>query len=184
MDANVEHFLSAQHCLAIAAAFIAIIAACATLITSANNKAESLANRIRETTKEYRANGESARCQQLLEQLSLFQRRFRKVQQAQRLLFTTIGTFIFSLFVFIALGLYILYFNVPADAVANLARAPLLVIGLGVSVGTGFMLSAISLQFWEVGKSYATLCIETRDCESSVGSEASASPRSGLAANA
>src|ERR1044072_886236 len=46
--------MDAQHCLAIAAAFIAIIGACASLISGANSKAESLTNRIHEAAKEFR----------------------------------------------------------------------------------------------------------------------------------
>lgn len=161
-----EHFLNTQHCLAIAATFIAIIAACATLINSANNKAESLAERIYKATEEYRLPKSGMRCAQILRELDIYKARFLRVQQAQRLLFVTIGIFIASLAIFIGLGLYIIFFNMTAEVVSRIVRAPIFMIGLCVSVGTVFMLTAICLQFWEIGKSYYTLCIETEDCKS------------------
>src|SRR4029077_9789174 len=157
--------LTAQHCLTIAAAFIAIIAACATLINSANSKAESLASRIREAAKEHRERKNSSRCHQLQEQIRLFRERFQRVQQAQRLLFSTIGIFITSLAVFIVLGLYITYSNVPIDRVPVISRLPIFIIGVCVTVGSVLMLAAIYFQLLEIGKSYITLCIETKDCD-------------------
>lgn len=155
--------LEAQHCLSIAAAFIAIIAACATLINSANSKADSLANRIREATREHRERRDSARCRQLLLQLQLFKNRYTRVQEAQRLLFFTIGIFIASLTIFIVIGLYLL-----AGGTANVLVSSI-VIGSCVLVGTACMLKAIYLQYFEVGESFKTLCIETSDCEEQEG---------------
>jgi Protein of unknown function (DUF2721) len=165
METNVNHFLNAQHCLTIAAAFIAIIAACATLINSANSKADSLAGRIREATKEFRErSGNRLRCIQLQEQIELFQQRYRSVQKAQRLLFFTIATFIVSLATFIGLGLYIIYFKIADETLHAIARNPVRVIGVFVAAGTVCMLIAIYFQYWELGKSYNTLSIEIRDC--------------------
>jgi hypothetical protein len=59
-------------CLSIAAAFISVIAACATLITSANQKSTALADRIRDAAKEQRENPTPERREQLLEQIELF----------------------------------------------------------------------------------------------------------------
>lgn len=75
--------LNTQHCLTIAAAFIGIIAACATLISSANNKSDGLSNRIREAAREHRDRGDNvARCLQLQRQIDLFKKRFRRVLSA------------------------------------------------------------------------------------------------------
>ncbi len=155
--------LEAQHCLSIAAVFIAIIAACATLINSANSKADSLANRMREATREHRERRDSARCRQLLLQLQLFKNRYTRVQEAQRLLFFTIGIFITSLTIFIGIGLYLL-----AGGIADVLISSV-VIGSCVLVGTACMLKAIYLQYFEVGESFKTLCIETSDCEEQEG---------------
>ena len=160
--------LSAQHCLTIAAAFIAIIAACASLISSANSKAESLANRIRGATKEYRKqSGTGERCGQLREEISLFKNRFRRVQIAQRRLFLTIAILIVALTIFLLLGLFIIYFNTPDAEMNDLVRYPIASIWLCVAFSTLCMLSAIYYQYSEVGASFETLCIETRDCERS-----------------
>jgi hypothetical protein len=159
MEPNIEH------CLTIAAGFIAIIAACAALITGANTKAESLATRIRAAMKEHRERRQdSSRCTQLEDQICLFKDRFVKVQRAQRFLFATIGILIASLAVFIGLGLYIIYENIPQADIGALARGPIRVIAICVALGTVSMLIAIVYQFLEVGYSYTTLCIETRDC--------------------
>lgn len=62
MEPNAMPFLNAQHCVTIAAGFIAIIAACATLITSANNKAESLTKHIYDAAEEHRRVRPSGTC--------------------------------------------------------------------------------------------------------------------------
>jgi Protein of unknown function (DUF2721) len=174
MGTNVDLFMNAQHCLTIAAAFIAIIAACATLINSANSKAESLASRIREASKEFRErSGNRLRCAQIEEQIALFKERYRKVQRAQRLLFFTIGIFIASVAIFLSLGLYVIYFNIADETVHTIARIPLKAIGGFVAVGTVCMLTAIYFQYWELGKSYKTLSIETRDCHTIDGTDSS-----------
>ena len=161
-----ENLLNTQHCLTIAAAFIAIVAACASLINSANSKADGLANRYREVTKEIRAERENlSRSAQLREQIWLFEKRTKKVLWSQRLLFFTIGIFILSIAVFIALALYLVY--VPDAQVHAVAYLPLRVIGIGVSVGTLCMFAAISLQFLELGEAAQTFSIETRDCRTS-----------------
>lgn len=151
--------LETQHCLAIAAAFIAVIAACATLISSANSKAESLSNRIREAAREHRERKDSARCAQLQAQIKLFKARFTRVQDAQRLLFFTIGIFITSLTIFIGIALCLV-----AGGITNVLVSSI-VIGFCVSVGSICMLKAISLQYSEVEASFLTLCIETDDCD-------------------
>ena len=165
MGADLGNVLSTQHCLTIAAAFIAIIAACATLINSASSKAESLAGRIRNAAQEHRERIEVMRCTQLEEQIELFRERYRSVQKAQRLLFSAIAIFITSLAIFIILALYIVYYHVPENAVFSISHLPISIVGVCVPLGTLCMLAAICLQFLEVGKSYVTLCIETRDCE-------------------
>lgn len=165
MGSNIEHYLNAQHCLAIAAGFIAIIAACATLISSANSKAESLSARIRDAMKERREKSQSAdRCEQLGTQINLFKDRFKKVQCAQRLLFGTIWIYIFSLVVFIGIGVIIIYKKAPEDQAYDFAGIPMLFIGGLVVIGTIAMLIAIGYQISEVGESLLTLCVETRDC--------------------
>jgi hypothetical protein len=158
--------LTAQHCLTIAAAFIAIIAACATLISGAHNKAESISNSIRDSTKEYRENNDRERCSQIQEQLKLLREIILRVQRAQRLLFSTIAAFISSLAVFIGLGLYLTYFNVPTERMHLISRPWIIVIGIFVAAGTISMLKAVYLQFRVLGESYKTLRVEMRDCES------------------
>jgi len=160
-----EHFLNAQHCLTIAAGFIAIIAACATLITSANNKAESLATRIRELTKEHRERRQDrGRCEQLEKQLKRFKNRFIRVQLAQGSLFLTIGIFIASLAIFLSLGLNIVYEHISEDDLYTVAHTPLRSIMVLGRIGIILMGIAIILQLWEVVASYFTLNIESSDC--------------------
>jgi ABC-type sugar transport system permease subunit len=185
MGPNVEHILNAQHCLTIAAGFIAIIGACASLITSANNKAESLSTGIRAATKEHRERSQdSSRCKQLQDQLQLFKKRFVKVQQAQRLLFFTIGIFIASAVIFISLGLYMIYDNAPENPANAIVRSLIFVMWLLVAIGTSTMVKAIYNQFWEVGKSYLTICIETKDCVAPDPSEISSLESAPLARHA
>jgi hypothetical protein len=160
--------LDAQHCLAIAAAFIAIIAACASLITGANNKAESLTRRIYEVTKELRESkllGRRERCASLDLQIDYYDGRFRQVQRAQRLMFLTIGIFVVCLTAFILLALYGSYYRIADVTAYAFARYLVAAIGVGVASGTLAMLQAIRLHFREVGQSYETLCIEMSDCQ-------------------
>jgi hypothetical protein len=167
-----EHILNTQHCLTIAAAFIAIIAACASLINSANSKADVLSNRIREAAKEHRERGgDSPRCHQLRRQLELFHIRYRRVQRAQRLLFSTIGIFIVSLTCFMCVALYLIYFNIASEKMGTVAHVSTIMIGTLVVLGTALMLVAIGLHYSEIGASYETLCIETEDCNASKGIE-------------
>jgi hypothetical protein len=181
VDPHVVNYIDAQHCLAIAAAFIAIIAACASLISGANSKADSLTNRIHEVAREFREiheadgdlvegvlGGASARCKQIKEQIVYYNTRFKKVQHAQRFLFLTISIFVTCLAVFIGLGLYISYFHVPDITAYPVAGVIFGGIGLGVLFGTLFMLLAIYLHFSEVWQSYDTLCIEMGPCQKSL----------------
>ena len=175
-----EHFLNTQHCLTIAAAFIAIVAACASLINSANSKADGLATRYREVTKEFRDKRENLlRCEQLLAQIGLFEKRTKKVLWSQRLLFFTIGIFILSIAVFIGLALYLVF--IPDAKVQAVAYLPLRFIGVCVSIGTLCMFAAISLQFLELGEAAQTFDIETRDCRPS---ETDDAPRAMVAGEA
>ena len=167
MDPHVVS-LDAQHCLAIAAAFIAIIGACASLIGGANSKAESLTRRIHEAAKEFREgpqSGTPGRCDKLQRQLRYYDERYQKVQRAQRLLFLTIGIFIVCLTVFIGLALYGSYSHTPDVTVYPFARYLVAGIGVGVTAGTLAMLQAIRLHFKEVLQSYETLHIEMSDCQ-------------------
>ena len=159
--------MNAQHCLTLAAAFIAVIAACATLIKSANDKAESLADRLIETASKHRDNKEDGnidRCTRLQKELELFKDRFHKAQLVQGFLFFTIFIFIISLAIFIGLGLNIIYYNISEEAMIAKAGNLLVGIGVGIGVGTLFMLVAICFQLWEVRASSKTLAIETSDC--------------------
>ncbi len=168
MEPNVQHFMNAQHCLAIAAGFIATIAACATLISSANNKAESLATRIRSLMKEYREpNKDSDRCSEIEDEICLFKDRFVRVQKAQRSLFFTIGTFIIAFSIFISFALYAIYKNIPEEQISTAAHIPVVLIIGCLVLGLPLMLIAIFFLFREVKDSYATLCIETRRCPES-----------------
>jgi hypothetical protein len=168
MDTQHVVSLDAQHCLAIAAAFIAIIGACASLIGGANSKAESLTDRIHEAAKEFRENkraGNVPRYAMIKEQIRYYDERYLKVQRAQRLLFLTIGIFIICLTVFIGLALYGAYSHIPDVTVYPFARYLVAGIGIGVTAGTLTMLQAIRLQFQEVWQSYKTLSIEMSDCQ-------------------
>jgi hypothetical protein len=164
--------MDAQHCLAIAAAFIAIIGACASLIGGANSKAESLTNRIHEAAKEFREAkllGNHTRRAKLKDQVHYYDERYLKVQRAQRLLFFTIGIFVICLTVFIGLALYGSYHglkDVTQDPrVGGFARGLVAGIGVGVIVGSLIMLQAIRLHFQEVWLSYKALDIEMKDCK-------------------
>lgn len=152
---------TAQHCLAIAAGFIGVVAACATLITSSNNKAESLANRIREIAKEYRKKQDEARCDQLTEQFKLLGMRFRRIQLAQQLLLATISFVIISFWIFICLGLFLTYGEEPVI----LMDYSILAIGALLTLATGLMIGAVWLKCSEIRMSYKTLCIEMSDCQ-------------------
>lgn len=166
MEPNVVS-LNAQHCLAIAAAFIAVIGACASLISGSNGKAESLTKRIHEAAREFREGteaGASDRCEVLRMQLRYYDERYQMVQRAQRLLFLTIGIFNVCLTVFIILALYGSYYRLPDVTVYPFARYLVAGIGVGVASGTLAMLQAIRLHFKEVRQSYNTLCIEMSDC--------------------
>ena len=176
-----EHILNTQHCLTIAAAFIAIIAACASLISSANSRADGLSNRIRKAAKEHRdRGGDSIRCHQLRRQLELFHIRYRRVQHAQRLLYSTIGIFVVSLTCFMCIGLYLIYFNIASEKIGAVAHVSTIMIGASVALGTALMLVAIGLYYSEIGASYETLCIETEDCYAPKGIESAKSMVGGI----
>jgi hypothetical protein len=157
--------MDTQHCLTIAAGFIAIIAACATLITSANNKAENLTTRIRELMRERRERSQDAsRCTQLEKQVCLFRARFFRIQTAQSSLFFTITAFILAFAVFIGFGLYLIYKNVDIKEVVPLAQVLTIIIGIIFIAGTVSMMRAIYYQINEVKESHITIEIETQDC--------------------
>lgn len=185
MDPHVVSF-DAQHCLAIAAAFIAIIAACASLISGANSKAESLTNRIHEATNAFRRSkreGNVARCARIKEQVGKYGKRYETIQSAQLLLFLTIGVFIICLTAFIGLALYGSYAHIPDITVKPFASNLIAGIGFGVGLGTLSMLLAIGLHFAEVWRSHKTLEIEASDCHAVVESRSSADlPRPAVAA--
>lgn len=174
-----DHLLTADHCLSIAAAFIAVVAACATLISIANNKADSLAGRYREVTREYREkehrkqSGDLKRCDQLQEQIRLFVKRFRKLRWTQYLLFSTIGSFIMAIGTFIYLGLRIIYSHIPDKDVPTIAQGPIIMIGSCIAFGALCMFVAIFLLFFELRDSAKTFQIETRDCLASTDSSSS-----------
>jgi hypothetical protein len=158
-------FLNTQHCLAIAAAFIAIIAACTTLITNANNKAESLATRIREAMKEYREQSPNPpRCEQLQKEIYCFRTRFLRVQRVQSLLYRTIFIFIIPLAIFIGFGLAIIGFEFSEVTLHFIVRILFPIIGICVAFGTVCILIAVCLLYLEVRESNETLDIETEDC--------------------
>lgn len=167
-----EHLLNAQHCLTIAAAFIAIVAACASLISVANGKSDAIANRYRELTKEYRdgaAKEHRARCDddrldQLREQIGLYKVRVRKVVGAQCLLLRTIGIFVLSITIFLVLALVIVILNLTDAQIYSYAQILLGLIGLCVLVGALFMFMAIIRLYSEVRAASETFDIETRDC--------------------
>jgi uncharacterized membrane protein (DUF106 family) len=168
--------MNAEHCLAIAAAFIAIVAACANLISVANNKSDTLANRYRELTKEFREGAakenrtmsDDKRLKQLQEQIDLYALRVDKVVQAQCLLFRTISILIASIVIFIGIGLGIVFFNLSEEKLYQ--NAPVLlwifgaVIGVGVVVGAVYMFRAITRLYKEVREAAQTFRIETDDC--------------------
>jgi hypothetical protein len=166
-----EH-LNAQHCLTIAAAFIAIVAACASLITVANGKSDSIANRYRELTREYRegatkegrAGFDNTRLDQLQKQIGLYKERVSMVVEAQCLLFRTIGIFVFSIAVFIGLALFIVFNNLTDEQIKYSAQIPLGVIAASVLFGASYMFRAIYRLYLEVRKAAETFDIETSDC--------------------
>src|ERR1700751_2135281 len=100
-----ELFMNAQHCLTIAAAFIAIVTACASLIGLANGKADAIASRYRELTKEFRGlkvkedrtGDDDDRLDQLCRQIKLYKERVPLVVGAQCMLFRTICIFVGSI---------------------------------------------------------------------------------------
>jgi Flp pilus assembly protein TadB len=188
METQAINYLDSQHCLSIAAAFIAVIAACASLISGANSKAESLTKRIHEAADEFRGSREGEddrRRRQIQRQLDYYDERFRKVQTAQGLLFSTISIFIACLAVFISIALYAVYYRIPDVTVYPFAGYLLIGIGGGVAVGTLLMLCAIYLHFREVRLSYKTLSIEMSDCQKAdVATTAATQPRPDVSAPA
>jgi hypothetical protein len=174
-----ETFLTADHCLSIAAGFIAIVGACASLLNISSGKADSLANRYRELTKEFRVeaateswpgNG-SPRLKQLHDQIHLFKKRVNNVAWAQRFLFATLVLFVASIAVFIAIGMRIIYFKVPEDQVYQVAQRPMEAIGLCVLLGVSSMFTAVVFLFVELMEAVRTFRIEAKDClESRAGS--------------
>ena len=167
-----EHILSAQHCLTIAAAFIAIVGACASLISLANSKSDSIANRYRELTKEYRDVAakeerdkyDDRRLAQLQKQIELYKKRVRKVVGAQCILFGTICIFVFSIAVFVVLALVIVIFNLSDAQTYRYAQIPLGLIGICVLGGAVNLFRAVSRLYAEVGEARETFDIETTDC--------------------
>jgi hypothetical protein len=165
-------YLNAQHCLTIAAAFIAIVAACASLISVANGKSDSIANRYRELTKEYREGAanerrnryEDARLVQLKLQIELYKLRVEKVVGAQCFLFRTVFIFVSSIAIFLMLALLIVVFRLPDEQVNDYTRIPLGLIGVCVIVGAVFMFKAIRRLYSEVKMAQQTFEIETNDC--------------------
>jgi hypothetical protein len=163
-----EHSLDAQHCLTIAAAFIAIIGACASLISLANNKADGLMKRYRELTREHRAQPEgSQRRTDIQEQIVLFDKRTDMVSRAQRLLFITIGLLIICIAIIIVLGLFIIYLNITEETRYFLIRFAIIAIGSFVGFGTACMLLAIIRLHSELEEAKKTFLVETRDCRDS-----------------
>lgn len=167
-----ELFQNAQHCLTIAAAFIAIVAACASLISLANDKADSIASRYREVTTEYselkikddRTKYEKYRLNQLWDQINLYKDRVPLVVDAQRFLFHTIRVFIGSIAGFIFIALLIVIFNRP-DAETNLIIKLLLgVIAILVILGAVFMYFAVRRLLVEIEKAKETFKREIEDC--------------------
>jgi hypothetical protein len=164
--------LNAQHCLTIAAAFIALVAACASLISVANGKSDTIANRYRELTKEYRylkatrdrAGHDDGRLEQLQAQIELYKMRVRNVVAAQCFLFRTTGIFVFSIAVFLVLALLIVILDLPDKDVSRYAQVPLVIIGLCVLAGASFMFLAIYRLYLEVKEASETFRIETDDC--------------------
>jgi len=174
-----EHFLNAQHCLTIAAAFIAIVGACASLISLANGKSDSIATRYRELTREYRdvaakeprSKYDDYRLDQLKRQLKLYKKRVKKVVEAQRILFSTICIFVGSIAIFIVLALLIVILNWSDADVYRYANVPLGIIGLCVLFGAFYMYRATRRLYAEVKQAKETFDIETEDClPSQVGS--------------
>lgn len=167
-----EHFLNAQHCLTIAAAFIAIVGACASLISLANGKSDSIANRYRELTKEYRdvaakedrTRYDDRRLDQLQRQIKLYKERVRKVVEAQGILFSTICIFVGSIVIFIVLALLIVILNWSDAEVYRYANVPLGLIGICVLFGAFHMYRAVRRLYSEVKEAKATFDIETEDC--------------------
>lgn len=161
-----EHSLNAEHCLAIAAAFIAIIGACASLIGVANKKSDGLMKRYRELTREHREQPErSPRRTQIEEQIELFKKRTDMVSKAQSQLFLTIGLLILSIAIFIVLGLYIVYFNVKDETMYSLVHAALIAIGGCVAIAAACMFIAIFRLYLELGEARTTFLVEIRDCQ-------------------
>ncbi|HJQ33186.1 MAG TPA: hypothetical protein VJ866_13450 [Pyrinomonadaceae bacterium] len=167
-----EHYLNAEHCLTIAAAFIAIVGACASLISLANGKSDSIATRYRELTREYRdvaakegrTKYEDYRLDQLKRQLKLYKKRVKKVVEAQGILFSTICIFVGSLAIFIVLALLIVILNWSDAEVYRYAKIPLGLIGICVLFGAFYMYRAVGRLYAEIKEAKATFDIETEDC--------------------
>jgi hypothetical protein len=166
-------YLNAQHCLTIAAAFIAIVGACASLISLANGKSDSIANRYRELTKEQReltvkenrTGYENYRLEQLRRQIDLYKKRVIKVVDAQCILFRTICIFVFSIAIFIALALVIVTLNLPdAQQIYPYAQILLALIAVFVLAGAVYMWRAVIRLLAEVREARETFNIETEDC--------------------
>lgn len=175
---QMENFLTADHCLSIAAGFIAIVAACATLLNVSNGKADSLANRYRALTEEFREEiakepwpaPEDSRLTQLHKQIHLFRKRVNNVAWAQSSLFVTIFLFVISIATFIYIAMKIIYLKVPEEMVYQVAQRPMAAIGICVLFGVFTMFAAIVFLFIELVEAVQIFRIEAKDClESRVG---------------
>lgn len=173
-----EELLNAQHCLTIVAAFIAIIGACASLISLANSKADGLIKRYRDLTVEHRAEPEgSQRRTDIKEQIKHFDKRTELVSKAQLLLFLTIGLLICSIATIIVIGLFIIYFNITEETKYFFIRLAIIAIGGFVAVGTVFMVLAIIHLHSELEEAKKTFLLETRDCRDSETGDISSADR-------
>jgi len=158
-------FLNAEHCLAIAGAFIAIVGVCATLVSAANSKSDALVKRYRDVTKEFRDEpGGTLRKIQLEEQIALFVERVKAIYRAQQFLFWAIGFFTLSIVLFVFIGLYLTYRPNPEEAFYSITEKLLFVIAGSVACGTLLMVATICCYFRELKDAKRTFEIETRDC--------------------
>lgn len=158
-------FINAQHCLAIAGAFIAIVAVCATLVGASNSKSDALVERYRGVTKEFREEPKDSRRKiQLEAQIALFAERVQAIYRSQQCLFWAIICFILSIALFVYIGLHLAYIVKPNATFDSISQKLLLVIGGLVTGGTVLMLIAVRFYFRELKDAKRTFEIETQDC--------------------
>ena len=129
---------------------VVMISACATLILGINAKHSGTADRVRQLTMQFRANGNTAERQEnLIDQIRIFYRRFLITRAALWILYAAVTTFIAD----------VLYILLSQKHILMSDNAALGLFMLGVVL----MLLAVLMEFLEIKLSKQSLFLEVED---------------------